>query len=397
MKKRYARPVSAVLAVLILSSVFALAACGQTGDVMLKLGKAEITENMFVFWLSRYKAQFIYGYSSSLKQAYGVSSVDAFWELTDPESGKTYDDVFTEFIYQNALTYLTALDLCNELGISLSEEEEKKTEETIDSLKSELAEGSKTEFNAILAGYGLNIATLRRCYNTEKLVYKLQKTLFGAGGPEEITAETVEKYYRDNYQRMRQICIFINKCPEKGDSGEYLTDSEGKVAYRDMSAAETTAARERASDALARLTAGADFDEVAATYNENTASAAYKNGIYLSEEQVYRAGDGTEKLFDALCEMKAGEIRLVELENTLHVIQKLELDEGAYDKAENSDFFSFYDSSSGGYVSLKDYIITPLFLDYIEKRQSVVKDRIECRDEVREKHKISQVAANSIF
>ena len=396
MKTAIKRAVCALLCLSIALSAALLSGCSSTGDVMLKLGKSEITENMFVFWLSRYKAQFIYAYGASVKQTYGVSSVDAFWKLTD-ENGRTYDEIMTEYLYENTITYLIAGYLFDKFGLSLTDDEKKEIDDDIASLRDELVSGSKTEFNALLAGYGFNTATLEACYTLEKKTEKLQNYLFSAGGPEEITDADVDAYYRANYQRMEQICIFINTRPEIADDGSFITDTDGHVVYRDMSAAETTEARERAAEASAKLAAGIDFATVRAEYNENTASDGYTEGIYLCRDTVYDAGNDTSKIFEALEQMADGEIRTVELSDTLHIIKKLALDAGAYDKSQNADFFSFYDPSSGGYVNLKTYIRTPLFLSYVENERTSLAGEIKSFDEVRQRHSIATVTANYIF
>ncbi|MBO7377161.1 MAG: hypothetical protein ILO42_04595 [Clostridia bacterium] len=396
MKTALKRTVCAILCLAAALSLIPAAGCSNTGDVMLKLGKAEITENMFVFWLSRFKGQFIYAYGASVKQTYGVSSVDAFWSLKD-ENGKTYDEIMTEYLYENTVTYLVSCYLFDKYGLSLSSDDKKEITDRIDSLREELVSGSKSEFNALLAGYGFNSATLEACYTVEKKTEILQEYLFSAGGPEEITDDAVDAYYRANYQRMEHICIFINTRPDTADDGSFLTDSDGHVIYRDMSAAETAAARERASDALAKLAAGIDFATVSAEYNENTAGGEYSDGIYLCRDTVYDAGNETEKIYDALTEMNDGDVRLVELSDTLHIIRKLSLGSRAWEDSRNADFFSFYDSRSGGYVGLKYYIRTPLFLDLCEKTRNTVAAEIKSDEEVRGRHTVAGVTANYLF
>jgi len=396
MKNTLKRALCALLCLLLILPLSALSGCSGTGDVMLKVGKSEITENMFVFWLSRYKAQFIYAYGASVKETYGVSSVDAFLALKD-ESGKTYDEIMTEYLYENTITYLIADYLFDKHGLSLTDEEKKEISDTVDELREELASGSKSEFNALLAGYGFNTKTLEACYTLEKKTEKLENYLFSAGGPRAITTADVDAWYRANYQRMEQICIFINSKPDTADDGSFITDSDGHVVYRDMSAAETTAARERVSEAMAKLSAGIDFATVAAEYNENTASEGYANGIYLCRDTVYDAGNDTSKIYDALEEMKDGEVRSVELSDTIHIIRKLPLDDNAWESPQNADFFSFYDSAAGGYVGLATYIRTPLFLEYVESERKALADEIKVYDEVKSRHTIAGVTANYIF
>lgn len=399
--KRFASKITALLlAIVLVCATVTLCSCSNTGKAMLKLGKTEITENMYIFWLSRYKATFESQYGASVKTAYNVSSVDQFWPLTfkdDDGSTKTYDDMFSEYIYENARTYLMALYLFDEFGLSLSDTDKKDIDEYVDSLIEDFANGSKNEFNVVLAEYGLNLATLKVCYETDAKITVLQNYLFGKNGPEQITDADIEAYYQENYVRMEQICIFLDQCPEKGEDGKYLTDKEGNIAYRDMSVAETTLARQRGDEALSKLNLGSDFAAVKAEYNENAESDSYTDGIYLSKDNAYNGGEDTTKLYDTLKEMKDGEFRLIELEHTLHIIRKLPLEAGAYKKSVNTDFFTYYDASSAQYVTFEKYVQTPIFLSYIEKKLKEYDSQITVDEDIKNNTKISKVKSNYYF
>jgi len=398
MKKTLKRALTLILALAMLIPAAAMAGCSSTGTTFLKVGNTEITENMFVFWLSRYKAQFVYAYGSSIKSSYGLSSVDDFWKMTaDQTTGETYDSLFTSYIYDNAITYLVSLYLFDKYGLSLSKAEIAEVDEYIGELRDKYSAGSKTEFNVVLQEYGINEKTLRECYLIDKKITILQDYLYSAGGPEAITDATVEKYYQSTYVHFDQVCIFINECPEKSEDGKYLTDDDGNIKYREMTAAENVNARAKAQEALAKATAGTAFADVIAAYNENTESAAYLDGIYMCEDQILYSGEDANKIWETVSEMKEGEIKFLELDNSLHVIRKLSLTENAWKNSANEDFFLFYDSSTGKYISLGNYIKTPLFLEYIENYRKELAGQITENTDVRSRCKISTVAENYYF
>ncbi len=395
--KKITKIISAALAALILASVI-LTGCSGTGSVFLKCGKTKITENMFVFWLSRYKAQFVYAYGNSIKSEYGVSTVNDFWEMIyDQGTGETYDDLFTDYIYENALTYLVSLRLFDDLGLSLSKEDTDEIDGYISELRDNYAGGSKTEFNVVLQEYGINEKTLRECYLIDKKISVLQKHLFGAGGPEAVTDAKIEAYYQENYIHFDQICVFINECPEISETGGYVTDSDGKIKYRDMSAAETVAARAKAEEAYAKAKAGSDFAGLVGEYNENTETAAYPDGIYMCSDQILYSGDDANRIFDTVSGMETGEVKMLELDNSIHILRRLPLTENAWKISSNQDFFLFYDSESSDYISLGEYIVTPLFLKYIEDKRKEYADSIEVDEAIRKNCKISKVKENYNF
>ena len=229
----------------------------------------------------------------------------------------------------------------------------------------------------------------------EKVDY-LQDYLFGAGGVYGVTKVDKEKYYQENYVCMRQICIFINECPVFDENGNTTTDSQGYTKYRDMTTAETQEARERAAAALAKINAGESFVSVNNEYDENPTDDNYV-GIYMSRDSALGTDAALEKIYNELQDMKVGEVRLVETENNLHIVEKLELEEGAYDKSSNSDFFTFWDSETQTYKTFDEYLKDPLFLEYIAESLEKFSADVKINEEELKKKKLSTVKANYYY
>ena len=393
MKKSVLRICAALTALLL--ALIQLVSCSSLGTPVMTLGKTEITGSMIEFWMSRYKAQFEYSYGQSLKTAYGLSSVDSIWKVkVKDDSAETYDDMFSSYIFDNAKTYLCALYLFDQFGLKLPDSTVKKTDETINEYVTNLADGSKSEFNAILAA--INMKILRKLYLADEKVSYLREYLFGSNGTEPITTQQIEDYYQKNYVRMKQICVFINQRPKQNEDGTYVTDSSGKTQYTTMTADENAAARTKIEEALAKIDGGEDFEKALSEYDENKADDGYKNGIYMSAESSFGNDEDLQKIYETLCEMKVGEVRELELSNSLHIIKKYELDTGAYAKAENSDFFLFNDGS-GSYQTLQQYVKTPLFLDYIKGKLDEFSADIKIDEEALSQYRISKVKSNYNF
>lgn len=395
MKKSVLRICAALTALLL--ALIQLVSCSSLGTPVMTLGKTEITGSMIEFWMSRYKAQFEYSYGQSLKTAYGLSSVDSIWKVkVKDDSAETYDDMFSSYIFDNAKTYLCALYLFDQFGLKLPDSTVKKTDETINEYVTNLADGSKSEFNAILAAYGINMKILRELYLADEKVSYLREYLFGSNGTEPITTQQIEDYYQKNYVRMKQICVFINQRPKQNEDGTYVTDSSGKTQYTTMTADENAAARTKIEEALAKIDGGEDFEKALSEYDENKADDGYKNGIYMSAESSFGNDEDLQKIYETLCEMKVGEVRELELSNSLHIIKKYELDTGAYAKAENSDFFLFNDGT-GSYQTLQQYVKMPLFLDYIKGKLDEFSADIKIDEEALSQYRISKVKSNYNF
>lgn len=395
MKKSVLRICAALTALLL--ALIQLVSCSSLGTPVMTLGKTEITGSMIEFWMSRYKAQFEYSYGQSLKTAYGLSSVDSIWKVkVKDDSAETYDDMFSSYIFDNAKTYLCALYLFDQFGLKLPDSTVKKTDETINEYVTNLADGSKSEFNAILAAYGINMKILRELYLADEKVSYLREYLFGSNGTEPITTQQIEDYYQKNYVRMKQICVFINQRPKQNEDGTYVTDSSGKTQYTTMTADENAAARTKIEEALAKIDGGEDFEKALSEYDENKADDGYKNGIYMSAESSFGNDEDLQKIYETLCEMKVGGVRELELSNSLHIIKKYELDTGAYAKAENSDFFLFNDGT-GSYQTLQQYVKTPLFLDYIKGKLDEFSADIKIDEEALSQYRISKVKSNYNF
>lgn len=395
MKKSVLRICAALTALLL--ALIQLVSCSSLGTPVMTLGRTEITGSMIEFWMSRYKAQFEYSYGQSLKTAYGLSSVDSIWKVkVKDDSAETYDDMFSSYIFDNAKTYLCALYLFDQFGLKLPDSTVKKTDETINEYVTNLADGSKSEFNAILAAYGINMKILRELYLADEKVSYLREYLFGSNGTEPITTQQIEDYYQKNYVRMKQICVFINQRPKQNEDGTYVTDSSGKTQYTTMTADENAAARTKIEEALAKIDGGEDFEKALSEYDENKADDGYKNGIYMSAESSFGNDEDLQKIYETLCEMKVGEVRELELSNSLHIIKKYELDTGAYAKAENSDFFLFNDGT-GSYQTLQQYVKTPLFLDYIKGKLDEFSADIKIDEEALSQYRISKVKSNYNF
>ena len=306
---------------------------------IMTLGDVSISENMLEFWLSRYKAYFVQNYMGGKDSA-------SFWEETVPGSDKTWNETFTEFIVDNAKTYLAALYLFDELGLSVAKSARDEIDEEINELLAGQADGNKKQFNEILSQYGVNMDILAELYLIEKKIDFLQQYLYGDNGVEKISESVKNKYYEDNYARMKHIFLYTGKRPVINDKGDYEYDDQGYVKYRTMTADEDKAVLERAETFLKALTPedprdAENFDDLLLYYGEDIAARdEYPGGFYFTESSNYFT-----EVITALFEMEVGEYRMVKSESGIHIITRLPLEEKGYSITENTDFFTDFESN----------------------------------------------------
>ena len=159
-----------------LSMLAAPVGCGKRAqEVVMELGDQKITSNMYRLWLSRVKGVY-------------SSAGDDVWDQVN-DDGKTYGEVFTGFVTDNAKTFVSAMYLFNELGLELPKSEIKEIDETMASILRERGDGSKSTLNSYLAAYGVNYDILREVYIIEAKLDYLEDYLYGTNGIEKITSE----------------------------------------------------------------------------------------------------------------------------------------------------------------------------------------------------------------
>ena len=328
--KRFNRILCAVLALVL--CVLSMAGCGSKGDVVMELGKQSITANMYAFWLARYKAFFVYYYMNNQESA-------EMWEMVvDETSGKTVNDTFTEYVKDNARTYVASLYLYDQYGLKLSETARLQIEDDMAELVSAL--GSKTALNAELANYAVNYDILKEIYTIEAKVNQLQDYMFAEDGPNALTDAQRDTYYRENYARIEHIFISTGAKYQMDETGAYLTDENGQPITVELTEEELTAQVAKKDEVVAKLTAGEDFAALLPAYTEDTATTMYPNGYYFTRTSSY-----VTEVIDATFAMEENAWQCVESSIGYHIIRRLPLEDKGYIQSANADFFSDFESN----------------------------------------------------
>ena len=414
MKVNSKRIIIIILAVAILLSCIVIAfSCANsgTGKPLLTLDKSKISVNLFMLMLSRMKGNLAssYGYGAQALQ-------NSFWDsVMDTSTGVTYDKYYTKEVLESAKTYIAALALFDELNLKLPKSYEEEIDTELDELIFNDANGSRTEFNNLLAQYGANYKVLREAYILEAKIAYLSDYLFGADGSK-IAAELVEDYYQNTYMRFRHVFYYTVKPKYQTDSNGdiiYYTDNEykyisydtkngttktengktvkdkngkevyylsdGHIAYRPtdypgvvrdangnvMTEKLSETELKKLQDESTMLMESVDkgnftlFDTYVETYGEDEGMTMYPGGYYVTANSDY----DSPEVIEALLDMEVGEVRKVYSEYGIHVVMKYELPKGGYNDKANADFFA---TKEGQLVFLTD-LKSMLLADYLEQ------------------------------
>ena len=387
MKRTMIKIISLALSLLMLVGCFT--ACGGTGKPLLSLDNAQISENVYMLFLSRLKGNL----ASAVN--YGQEALtEGFWDTVISNDGTTREKSYKEQILDECKFYVAALNTFDELGLKLPKAYTDEIDQTLKDYVDIDADGSKAAFNAIMLKYGANYDVLREALIIEAKLAYLNEYLYGAGGSK-IGHEIIKDYYEANYVRFKHIFFYTygplyetdgegndiyysdamtkkvaydtSAFKRRDEAGKEVTDQNGDVIYEtatgkiayDKSAGQRmpiydergyVVTREFNQQELIEVSDHATllmeelknnegnytlFDTYVEKYSEDEGSLKYSNGFYMTAESNY---DSPEVL-SAVCEMECGEIRKIYSDYGIHIVMKYELEENGYAKTENSDFF----------------------------------------------------------
>lgn len=337
MKQRH-KSAAALLSLLLLLTC-CLQGCGKdSSPPVLTLGNVSISENVYHYWASTYKGDFLYRYED-------VENTEDFWngELIDGMSAAEY---FDEIILENVQYTLVCMQLFEEYGLMISASEKENIQERVSDYLKEYAQGNRNLLNQALGEYGVNMELLEKIYIDDAKATKVYEYLYGENGQTPIDDAQMEGYYQENFVHLQMIFI-NNKYRYQTDSnGKYITDEKGQAVTEELDA-DTKAQKDEAIRKVQEgIENGVSFGELYETYSE---LKAYENGYYFSKgttynDQIYY--DIIQKAMD----MELQETALVEGEYGTCIIQKLELDQSAWENKENSDFFDGFQDTVGNTV-----------------------------------------------
>lgn len=316
---KFRRRLTAVILAAAMAIVLALGTgCGATVNAMT-FGSVKITSNMFCYWMSKYKAMYLYS-------MFGTTTDNPqYWssKMTDTVTiGDYLGAMAVSQIMQNAIL----LGLFDEYGLSLGNDKLNEIDSAVNT-KIQQA-GSKSALNSALSPYGVNVKMLKDIYIAEAKISAVQDYLIGDNGINAATDEEVDKYFTENYYRCKHILIRTDVRYEKDENGEPVVNDEG-TAYKtiELTEEEKQSQRELAKDLELRVASGEDFDALVLQYSEDTGMQHFDDGYYITSACTFLPAEITK----AVMSMKPGEVKTVETSYGISIVKRYDLVDKAYD------------------------------------------------------------------
>lgn len=313
--KNLRRVIAGVLAVIMTLAL--LTGCGSTTSAMT-FGQVKITSNMFVYWMSKYKAMYLYS-------MFGTTTDNPqYWtsKMTDTVTvGDYLGAMAASQIMQNAIL----LGLFDEYKLTVSDEKMNEIDQAMDTKITQA--GSKSALNSALSPYGVNADMLKDIYITEAKISAVQDYLYGENGIDKATDAEVAQYFENNYYRMKHILIRTDVKYEKDADGNPIVNDDG-TAYKtiELTEAEKAAQLELAADLEKRIAAGEDYDKLVAEYSEDTGMGHFEDGYYITSSCTFLPSEITS----AVMKMKVGETKTVESSYGISIVKRYDLKPDAY-------------------------------------------------------------------
>jgi foldase protein PrsA len=361
--KKLIRPAAAIL---ILALALSLFACSN-GRSAMKIGKTSFSEKVYAYYLTCYKQYWL--------STFGQSDSESFWSS---EYGGVRVDDYLQNVSDTAIkARLVSAFLFDFYKLQISESEETYVGRLLAGLVE--AAGGEEALKSEEPFSSLNI-TKDDLYDILMIDSKagaLQDYLYGDDGVMKVTDQQRENYYQNKYYRFEHFYL-MNYDYDLDENGNIKYDEEGHAQVVEISDARFEEKLALANEVLRRAESGEDFNALIDEYSEELSKSKYKNGHYLTVPNDYFAA-----LSDEVTALKIGEYKLFQSELGIHIIHRIELDEGAWNK----------NSESGDFYNFEELVTEAAF----KELTSSYYDRIVINEDVTGKYKISEMPSSPIW
>ncbi len=357
--------------VLVSALVFPLlfASCGYRSkyDAVMEYNGIKLTEEFYNYWLATYKRNILASYTDA-------SDTEEFWNSKFDET-HTVEEYFTELLNKEITNYLISQDLYKRYKLKLSS----STKKSIDNDIKEKIDfyGGRGSLNATLSKMMLNIDALEQIYLWEAKHDLVYSTLFGQGGPLEITDSALIDYYEKHYTRIKYVVFYMTDI-EKDEDGNYVYDDAGNLISTPLSDEALEQKNKKINEFKTKLENGTDFDALIEDYSEYDTSS-YPNGFFISENNLDIWGP---EIYKAVVNGKEGDIAIVNEEEAIFYVQICKLT--PFDELDDADITQLTD------LKFTEYATRKVYNDFYEE----LAGKVKINQKVMDRYKLSQIKPN---
>ncbi len=358
-KRRKKIVIASVAAVLAVALVLTLVLLLIPKSPALTYHGVSIDSEMYAFWYSVLKTEFMRSYGLS-GDIYNTAEV---WDQPCPREGaegRTWGEVIHDDVHRAIKLKLISAVMYDELGLEMADNQRTIAESYCDDMREYVADGSASELRRLLAEYGSSPAALRRCavidLKSELLWYHL--AYGGSAGMGEstgggyLTTEEIVKEYTENYYRVK--IVYVNNSVYgsyvNGKREEIKLDFTGPGAQNDTDKKELDGYVQN----------GGMTPEIFESYlsksdEEIHASGGYPSGIYVTlGSDLSDRGFLEKAVAEAIYGVLPGQLTRVETNRGVRYIYGYELDTGAFLREESAPFFaSFYQDAAEAAITAR--------------------------------------------
>ncbi len=361
MKKTFCRTLCLILLIIL---VIPIASSCKKKNTFYELGEYTITKKEYIYLSGMFKKQVMVSLDPTL------TDENLAFEM---ENGVTINDyieaTYREGFEQSVLSLLYAQSMFDTLGLSLTDSEKSSIKATATAVAAYYGNYDLDNFDKIASEYGFDYDTLCSVYEKQYKENKVRQHILGVNN-EKITELQKKNYYEENYLRYQTLIV--------NTMYKLHTDSYGEVTMLPLTEDEK-AEKERLVVELKELHINKNMDydyillkdQLNLSYEElwelydddNRENGHYKYGCYQTSKPSLAQLQANNVLSAAYLS-REGEIKTVTAnryfegggsfetddgETTINpgdyfeygtiFVKRLPLDEKAYEKEENKDFF----------------------------------------------------------
>ena len=361
-------------AAILLVGIFGTVAAVRSSRAVYRYRGENVSVGEYAYFASVVKRSFLVEYAS----VSGASDTASFFDSADPESGKTYGELYLSMLDEYVRSLLVASYLYD-TSIGMTREDRRAVRDAADAILYDRTGGDEDAFNDACARYGF---TYDDFCSAAELVYKsrrLRSVILGVDGEGIAAMESVcDEFFQTQYRRVRLLFIRTESVFLYDEAGERIPDEDtGMDATRALTEAER---EERLSDIAVLKEAYENYlsgengqmNEIMLSaylekYARDDSAERAESGYYFAQGEGFTSEIASilPEVVNVSLQMEMDSYKIVECTEGEFVgtciLWRLPLAEGAYADTTLSDMFtSFYDGAASYYYFTQITELLPL-------------------------------------